>query len=109
MFLKYLETVPRTKQNALVKAGIFRDRPELKASLMDQTGGNYIDAPMAGLIGGEAQNYDGSTDISPSGIGSFIQHMIVVGRMKAWEEKDFSKDITGKDFMEHICSQSFER
>lgn len=105
VFMKYVNTVPRVKQNALLKAGIFRNRPELKASLTEQVGGNYIAVPMAGLIGGNAQNYDGATDVTASGIGTFLQHMIVVGRMKAWKEKDFSEDITGKDFMEVIASQ----
>ena len=31
--------------------------------------------------------------------------MIVCGRSKAWNEKDFTKDITGKDFMEVIAGQ----
>lgn len=105
VFGKYLETVPRVKQNALVKAGVFRGRPDLKTMLTDQTGGNYITVPMTGLIGGDALNYDGSTDITATSIDTYLQSMIVVGRAKAWQEKDFTKDITGKDFMEEIANQ----
>lgn len=105
VFGKYLETVPRIKQNAFLNAGILRTRGELKTMLADQTGGNYISVPMTGLIGGEAQNYDGSTNITADGIDTYLQSMIVVGRMKAWEEKDFTADITGKDFMAEIASQ----
>lgn len=105
VFGKYLETVPRVKQNAFLKAGILRPRNELKTMLAEQAGGNYISVPMSGLIGGDAQNYDGNTDITADGIDTYLQSMIVIGRMKAWQEKDFTADITGKDFMAEIASQ----
>ena len=105
VFGKYLETVPRVKQNAFLKAGVLRTRPELKTMLDEQTGGNYITVPMSGRIGGDPLNYDGDTDITASGLDTYLQSMIVVGRAKAWKEKDFTKDITGKDFMEVIGQQ----
>lgn len=105
VFGRYLETVPRVKQNAFIKAGILRSRADLKPMLTEQTGGNFISVPMTGLIGGDALNYDGNTDITATGLETFMQSMIVVGRAKAWEEKDFSKDITGHDFMEEIATQ----
>ena len=105
VFNKYVETVPRTKQNALLKAGVLRNRPDLKNLLVDQTGGNFISVPMTGLIGGTALNYDGSTNITATSIDTYLQSMIVVGRAKAWEEKDFSYDITGHDFMADIGQQ----
>ena len=105
VFGKYLETVPRVKQNALLKAGVLRTRTDLKAMLSEQTGGNFISVPMTGLIGGAALNYDGATNITATGLETFLQSMIVVGRAKAWEEKDFSFDITGHDFMAEIARQ----
>lgn len=105
VFGKYLETVPRVKQNALLKAGILRGRQDLKGALAEQSGGNFITAPMVGLIGGSALNYDGNTDITADKLETFMQGMIVVGRAKAWQEKDFSQDITGHDFMEDIAAQ----
>ena len=105
VFGKYLETVPRVKQNALLKAGILRGRPDLKQMLVDQTGGNFISVPMSGLIGGTALNYDGATNITATQLETFLQSMIVVGRAKAWQEKDFSFDITGHDFMADIAAQ----
>ena len=105
VFGKYLETVPRVKQNALLRAGILRPRNELRAMLTDQTGGNYISLPMTGRIGGTALNYDGATNITATALETFLQSMIVVGRAKAWEEKDFSFDITGHDFMADIAAQ----
>lgn len=105
VFGKYLETVPRVKQNALLKAGVLRTRNDLKTMLADQTGGNFISVPMTGRIGGTALNYDGATNITATGLETYLQSMIVVGRAKAWEEKDFSFDITGHDFMADIAAQ----
>ena len=105
VFGKYLETVPRVKQNAFIKAGILRTRNDLKNMLVDQTGGNFITVPMTGLIGGSALNYDGDTDVTATSLDTYLQSMIVVGRMKAWKEKDFTFDITGKNFMEEIGNQ----
>lgn len=105
VFGKYLETVPRVKQNALLKAGVLNVRNDLKAMLSDQTGGNFISVPMTGRIGGTALNYDGATNITATSLDTFLQSMIVVGRAKAWEEKDFSFDVTGHDFMADIASQ----
>lgn len=105
VFGKYLETVPRVKQNAFLTAGILRPRADIKAMLPDQTGGNYVTVPMTGLIGGDPDNYDGSTNITSDGIDTYAQSMIVVGRAHSWTEKDFTFDITGKNFMEEIGNQ----
>ena len=106
VFGKYLETVPRYKQNAFLNSGVLRNRTDLRAMLADQTGGNFISVPMVGRIGGTALNYDGSTNITATSIGTYLQSMIVVGRAKAWTERDFSYDITGgHDFMADIAAQ----
>lgn len=109
VFGKYLETVPRYKQNAFLTSGVLRTRNDLRSLLNDQTGGNFISIPMVGRIGGAPLNYDGSTNITATGIGTYLQSMIVVGRAKAWTEKDFSFDITGgHDFMADIARQVAE-
>lgn len=109
VFGKYLETVPRYKQNAFLTSGVLRTRTDLRTMLADQTGGNFISIPMVGRIGGTALNYDGSTNITATSIGTYLQSMIVVGRAKAWTERDFSYDITGgHDFMADIARQVAE-
>lgn len=105
VFGKYLERIPRVKQNKLLEAGVLRPRNELKAMLADQTGGNYITVPMLGLLDGEPLNYDGSTDLTATSTKTYSQSMIVVGRAKGWTEKDFSADITGKNFMDNVAAQ----
>lgn len=105
VFLKYVNTIPRIKQNALLTSGVLRNRGDLKARLVDQVGGNYITEPMVGRIGGAVQNYDGATNITTTGLTTYSRGMIVFGRAKAWREYDFTTDITGKNFMEEIAAQ----
>lgn len=105
VFNKYLETVPRIKQNALLKAGVLRTRGDLKSKLVEQVGGNYVTEPIIGRIGGSVQNYDGNTNITTTGLDTFSRGMVVAGRAKAWREYDFTADITGKNFMEEIAKQ----
>ena len=108
VFGRYLETIPRVKQNAFLSAGVLNVRNDLRTLLTEQTGGNFISLPMVGRIGGAALNYDGATNITATGLETFLQSMIVVGRAKGWLEKDFNTDITGHDFMENIANQVVE-
>ena len=105
VFGKYLDTLENPKLNKFMEAGIFATRNDLKGMLTDQTGGNYIVLPMKGRIGGDPVNYDGDTNITATGLGTYKQGMVVVGRAKAWLEKDFAVDVTSEDFMDDIASQ----
>lgn len=105
VFGKYVERVPDLKRNELLRAGVLRARPDLGNMLDEQTGGNFIKVPMKGLLDGEVLNYDGSTDITATSTETFSQGMIVVGRAKAWVEKDFSYELTGVDFMDNVAEQ----
>ena len=104
-FGRYVDTIPRVKQNQFLKAGVLTTRNDLKTMLAEQTGGNYVTVPMFGRIGGEALNYDGATNITADNMDTYSQSMVVVGRAKAWTELDFSADITGEDFMNQVASQ----
>ena len=57
-------------------------------------------------LDGDAVNYDGQTDITATSTKTFEQGVVVIGRAKAWVEKDFSFDITGgEDFMNNVAQQ----
>lgn len=100
VFGRYVDTVSDLRRNELLKSGVFRVRNDLKAMFPDQTGGNYAMIPMKAPIGGDAVNYDGSTDITSNSRKTYTQGMVVVGRAKGFTEKDFSYDITGgNDFL----------
>lgn len=110
VFAGYVGRIPNTKRKAMIQSRAIRPRPDLAASMKDQTGGNYITTTLTGLISGSVpQNYDGQTNMNPSSTETFRHSRVVVGRMNAWTEKDFAKDITGgEDFMENIAQQISE-
>lgn len=110
VFQKYVDRIPNTKLNELVKSSAIRQRPDLATSMSDQVGGNYVTTPLTGLISGSVPlNYDGQTDILSNSTKTFSHSRVVVGRANAWTEKDFSYDITGGvDFMENVAQQISE-
>lgn len=100
VFQQYLKTLPSTKENSLIKNGLFTEVNEYKAKMNEQTGGYAVVEPIKGRIGGDPVNYDGNTDI-PAGSErpTFFQRKICFGRANSWGEYDFSSDITGANFM----------
>jgi len=110
VFQKYVERVPNTKLNELLKSRAIVSRQDLASAMSDQVGGNYITTPLKGLISGAVPvNYDGVTNITSNSTQTFSHSRVVVGRANAWTEKDFSYDITGGvDFMENVAQQIAE-
>lgn len=105
-FGKYTQRVPSLKRNELVKSNALGGNEDIRNAFNSQTGTYYARIPMFGTIGGDAQNYDGNTDIVADTTTTFEQGVVVFGRMKAWEEKDFSRDITGGvNFMDNVAQQ----
>ncbi len=100
VFEKYLRTLPSTKENSLIKNGLFTNVNKYKAKFVDQTGGYAIEEPIKGRLGGDPVNYDGDTNI-PKGSErtTFHQRKIAYGRAKAWGEYDFAADVSGTNFM----------
>lgn len=107
VFQGYVDRIPNPTKTELLRSKAIRPRPDLAKAMSDQEGGNYLTVALRGLINGTApQNYDGTTDIEASNTNTFKHSRVVVGRMKAWTEKDFSYDITGgQDFIENIAEQ----
>lgn len=108
VFQKYLKRVPNLKENSLIKNGVLEVNNSLKARLVDGVGGNLLIEPIKGLLDGDYVNYDGSTNITTSSRGTFMQKKIVVGRAKGWEEKDFSTELTGINWMEGLAGEVAE-
>ena len=95
VFQKYVKIAPDIKKDAILKSGALILRQDLAQVLKDGVGGNYITEPMKAQLGGNADNYDGSTTITADTRKTYTQGKIVIGRAHSWLEKDFSKDITG--------------
>lgn len=109
VFGKYVETLPATKRNELIKSKAIRPRQDIVNLFDSQVGGNYATVPMTGRIAGKAQNLDGGTSAEPQTIKTYSHSRVAVGRQAAWTETDFSYDITGgKDFMEEVAAQVAE-
>lgn len=110
VFQKYMDRVPNTKLNELIKSRAIVSRQDLATAMADQVGGNYITTPLKGLISGAVpDNYDGVTNLTTSSTKTFQHSRVVVGRGHGWTEKDFSYDITGGvDFMENVAQQIAE-
>lgn len=107
---KYMvDRVPNLTMNELKKSKALAANPDIRAVFGAQDGTAYAKLAMRGLIDGDAVNYDGQTDITATSTKTFEQGVVVVGRAKAWTERDFSYDITGGvDFMDNISAQVAE-
>ena len=99
VFEKYLKTLESTKENSLIKNGLFTNVNKYGAKMAEQSGGYAVLEPIKGRIGGTPVNYDGNTDI-PKGAerDTFYQRKVCYGRANSWGEYDFSSDITGTNF-----------
>lgn len=105
VFEKYRKKVPNVKENALIKNGLLNPVTNTRARLTDEVGGNYIIEPIKGLLDGDVLNYDGVVDMTATSRDTFEQGKIIVGRMKAWTEKDFSTELTGEDWMKGLAAE----
>ncbi len=106
VFMAYVDKTPNLNRNELLKSKAIRSRQDIAGQFKDQVGGNYAVIPITGRIGGKAQNYNGSTNITAKKLKTYTQGRVVVGRADAWVETDFSYDITGGvDFLEQIAAQ----
>lgn len=102
-------TVPNLKMNEIKKSAALAPNPDIKSVFANQDGTGYARIAMRGLLDGDAVNYDGQTDITATSLKTFEQGVVVVGRAKAWVERDFSYDITGgQDFMDAVAAQIAE-
>lgn len=101
--------VPNLKMNELRKSRALAGNPDIKSVFANQDGTSYARIAMRGLLDGDVVNYDGQTDITATSTKTYEQGVVVIGRAKAWVERDFSHDITGGvDFMENIAQQVAE-
>lgn len=105
-FGAYIKKIPDSKKNELISSRAIKVSRDIYNVFKNQTGAFYARLPMYGNLSGEALNYDGETDITAETTNTFERGVIVVGRAKAWTERDFSEDITGGGgFMSAVARQ----
>lgn len=100
--------IPNLKTNELKKSKALQGSKDIRDVFSSQNGTVYAMIAMKGLLDGDAVNYDGQTDITATNTKTFERGVVVVGRAKAWTEKDFSDDVSGEDFMGNIADQVAE-
>lgn len=103
-----VQRVPNLKTNEMVKSKALVGNADIRDAFSSQNGTAYARIAMKGILGGTALNYDGATNITSETTKSMEQGVVVVGRAKAWTERDFSDDITGVDWMDNVAQQVAE-
>lgn len=104
----YMNAIPNVKLNKLRESRAIAADQRLRETFVNsgQTGTVYAVLPYFGLIGGDAQNYDGVSNLTPEKTDAFEQGVFTYGRMMGWTEADFSYDVTGGvDFMANVRNQ----
>lgn len=104
----YMNAIPNVKLNKLRESRAIAADQRLRETFVNsgQTGTVYAVLPYVGLIGGDAQNYDGVSNLTPEKTDTFEQGVFTYGRMMGWTEADFSYDVTGGvDFMANVRNQ----
>ena len=107
-FGKYMSAIPNVKLNKLKESRAIVSDQRLRETFVtnSQTGTVYAILPFFGLIGGDALNYDGETNLTAERTDTFEQGVFTYGRMMGWTEADFSYDVTGGvDFMANVRNQ----
>lgn len=98
--------VPNLNMTEIKKSRAIAGNADIHNVFASQDGTAYARIAMRGLLDGDAVNYDGATDITATSTKTFEQGVVVIGRAKAWTEKDFSFDITGGvNFMDNVAAQ----
>lgn len=108
-FGKYVDVIPKIRKNELVKSRALQPNSQIRQAFSAQTGVVFATLPMFGRLDGEVLNYDGQTDISATSTTTYERGVVVIGRAKAWVERDFSEDVTGgAGFMSNVARQVSE-
>lgn len=100
--------IPNLKTNELKKSKALKGSKDIRDVFTSQNGTVYAEIAMKGLLDGQAVNYDGQTDIEATKTKTFNRGIVVVGRAKAWTEKDFSDDVADEKFMDNVAEQVAE-
>lgn len=89
---------------AIIDSGAVQRNSEI--ARMIANGSNLYTIPFYNVLGGDDDNYDGSTDMTVTDPSGNSQTGVVYGRMHAWRDKDFIRDFnSGANPMAQISSQ----
>lgn len=104
VFAEYMAELP-TWSNAIIASGILQE----DQTIMDLVGtkGNVATLPFykaMDIAEFEPYNNDGLTDNTPKEITGGKQTAMLIQRMMAWKAKDFTRELTGANPLQHIAN-----
>lgn len=104
VFSDYMAEQP-TWNDAIIASGIITEDP----TIMDLIGtkGNVATLPFYTAIDADVAqplNNDGLTNNVPVEIAGEKQTAMLIQRMKAWKAKDFTRELTGADPLQHVAN-----
>lgn len=105
VFLAYTRAIADPVKTNLIEAGVFYRDDELAQKFPAQVGGNYAVRPISGLLNGDAVDLDGATNIDEGSLPTYSQGIVALHMGKSFTEKDFTYNLTGKDFMFQVAEQ----
>ena len=109
-FGKYIQSLPKERENALLKANIFESDSDIKDMFANQSTTAYGVIPVTGNFEGTSQNYDGQTDLKGERLDTYYYGVHSYGRAIVGTEKDFTKDlIPGLDPLDQIAAKFADR
>ncbi|HJJ05169.1 MAG TPA: major capsid protein [Clostridiaceae bacterium] len=109
-FGKYIQSLPKERENVLLKANIFESDSEIRDMFANQSTTAYGLIPVTGNFEGTSQNYDGETDLKGQGLDTYYYGVHSYGRAIVGTEKDFTKDlIPGLNPLDQIASKFADR
>lgn len=104
VFSGYMAEQP-TWSNSILQSGILVQDQTIMNLI--GTDGNVATLPFyqpISIVDNEPLNNDGNTDNVPVEITGSKQTCMLIQRMKAWQERDFTKELTQADPMQHIAN-----
>ena len=104
IFLMNWRAAQDPTRTAMIDSGAVQRNAEI--ARMIANGSNLYTIPFYNVLGGDDDNYDGSTDMTVTDPTGGSQTGVVYGRMHAWRDKDFIRDFnSGANPMQQISSQ----
>ena len=104
IFLMNWRAAQDPTRTAMIDSGAVQRNAEI--ARMIANGSNLYTIPFYNVLGGNDDNYDGTTNMTVTDPTGGSQTGVVYGRMHAWRDKDFIRDFnSGANPMQQISSQ----
>ena len=104
VFAEYMAEQP-TWNDVIIASGIITEDQTIMGLIGDR--GNVATLPFYQAVDADVQaplNNDGLTNNVPVDVAGGKQTAMLIQRMKAWKAKDFTKELTGADPLQHVAN-----